>query len=160
MPDSEWIDAVKTFAHTHSLTIRTVVQVREDEQRSQELAHALGGTFEPWNADAVTQEATLCARYDAAQLVISDRMHVLVLAALGGAVPVELVPNPTAKISEAFAAVGLTNITADAHTADITAFLSTQVERRAEVRDRVTAAAAQLVAVEVAMRDTIRKARA
>ncbi|MBV0894076.1 hypothetical protein [Microbacterium sp. NC79] len=160
MPNAAWIDAVKTSAQEQGLAIRTVVQVREDEERSRELADALGGTFEPWEADAVTQEATLCERYDGAKLVISDRMHVLVLAALGGAVPVELVPEPTAKITEAFAAVGLQGISADATTADMPAFLAAQIERADEVRERMTAAAAQLVEIEAAMRETIRKARA
>lgn len=159
MPNAAWIAAVKTFAAHHSLTIRTVVQVREDEERSREVADALGATFEPWEADAVTQEATLCERYDGAKIVISDRMHVLVLAALGGAVPVELVPHPTGKITEAFAAVGLHGVTADATSADMPTFLNAQIERSGEVRERMAAAAAQLAEIEASVRDTIRKAR-
>ncbi|GAA2531865.1 hypothetical protein GCM10009860_09610 [Microbacterium mitrae] len=160
LPNAEWVAAVKTFAAEQRLTIRTVVQVREDEERSRELADALGATFEPWEADAVTQEATLCDRYDAAKLVISDRMHVLVLAALGGAVPVELVPNPTAKITQAFAAVGLHGITGDATKADMLAFLAAQIGRADEVRERMVAAAARLADIESSVRDTIRQARA
>ena len=75
------------------MRIRTVVQVREDEARARELAVALGGEYEMWgDTDAVEQEARLRQRYSGARLVVSDRMHVLVLAAIDGAAPAELVP--------------------------------------------------------------------
>lgn len=87
-PSANWIAAVRDSAASAGLGIRTVVQVREDEARAGELADALGGVFEPWgDTDPVTQEECLRTRFDAARLVISDRMHVLVLAALSGAVP-------------------------------------------------------------------------
>lgn len=161
MPDPEWVDAVKGFARDHELTIHTVVQVREDEARARALAIALGGVFEPWgDNDALAQEEALCARYDNAKIVISDRMHVLVLAALGGAVPVELVPQPTAKITEAFAAIGLHDISADSMKTDASRFLALQLARHDEVVARTTEAAATLADVEGQMRTAILKARA
>ncbi len=163
MPDEAWIEAVRSVAADEGLRIRTVVQVREDEDRARELAQALGGTFEPWaDTDAVTQEAQLRDRYDRARLVISDRMHVLVLAALSGAVPAELVPRPTAKIAAAFEVIGLRGITRDAEGADtvtLAAFLRAQLERNAEVIARVSAAETELAGVKTELRDTIRAAR-
>lgn len=164
LPDAAWIHAVREAADATGLAIRTVVQVREDEDRARELARLLGGTFDPWgDTDSVTHEDRLCDRYDAAQLVISDRMHVLVLAALSGAVPVELVPSPTAKIAEAFAAIDLQGISVDSTTADaacMTAALTPTPQRAAEITEHVHAAAATLGEIERDMRAAVREARA
>lgn len=163
-PDATWVEAVRQTAAAHDLRIRAVVQVREDEARARELAEALGGEFEPWgNRDPLAHEELLRERYDAARLVISNRMHVLVLAALGGAVPVELVPSPTRKITDAFATIGLDGITFDAAGADADAqrrFLQTQLERAPEVRTHVAEAARRLDEIEAEVRETIRAAGA
>ncbi|MFT4214590.1 MAG: hypothetical protein QM622_07425 [Microbacterium sp.] len=163
-PDAAWSTAVRSFAAANDVRIRTVVQVREDENRAGELAQALGGTVEPWgDRSALEQEALLRERYDRARLVISDRMHVLVLAALSGAVPVELVPHPTAKIAEAFRTIGLAGISHDASATDaegMARFLAAQLARTAEVRDRVSAAAARLVDLEAEVRAAVRAGRA
>lgn len=162
-PDDAWVRAVRALAEVEGLHIRTVVQVREDEQRSRELAEALGGEFEPWaDTDAVVQERVLRERYDGARLVISDRMHVLVLAALSGAVPAELVPHPTRKITEAFATIGLNDVTRDAASSDAGAmqqFLAHQLERRDEVRRLVVDAERRLTAIERDIRAMITAAR-
>lgn len=164
LPGPTWVAAVRDIAASASLRIRTVVQVREDEQRARELADALGGVFDPWgDTDPIVQEQTLRDRYDRARLVISDRMHVLVLAALSGAVPVELVPHPTGKITAAFASIGLHDLSRDDATTDAPAmqrFLQAQIERSEEVRLRVSDAAAQLAYIESEVRETIRAARA
>lgn len=162
-PDEEWTRAVRAFAAAEGLTIRTVVQVREDEPRARELADLLHGVFEPWgDTDAVAQEAVLRERYAGARLVLSDRMHVLVVGALSGALPVELVPRPTRKITDAFAAIDLHGVSLDAATHDAECmqhFLHAQLERNAEVRDRLEEADRQLAAVETEVRATIRAAR-
>ncbi len=164
MPNEDWCDAVRAFAASEGLRIRTVVQVREDETRARELADALGGTFEPWgDTDPVTHEARLCERYDDARLVISDRMHVLVLAALSGAAPLELVPAPTHKITAAFATIGLTDLTADAAmltAADMQERMQRQIDRADEVTEKVAGAAAELTAIEGEVRAAIEKVRA
>ncbi|QAY60607.1 polysaccharide pyruvyl transferase family protein [Microbacterium protaetiae] len=163
MPGDAWVQAVRAAAAAEGLLIRTVVQVREDEPRARELSDALGGVFEPWGAtDPVTQETLLRERYDGARLVISDRMHVLVLAALSGAVPAELVPHPTHKITDAFATVGLNDISLDAATSDpdrMQQFLREQLGRTAEVTERMRDADQTLSDLEAEVRDTIRAAR-
>ena len=163
-PDAAWVEAVRRTTAAEGLSIRTVVQVREDQARARELADALGGVFDPWgDTDAVTQEERLRQQYEGARLVISDRMHVLVLAALSGAVPVELVPRPTNKISAAFATIGLTGVSLDAAEHDahgMQEFLSSQLTRADEVRDRVAEADRQLRDVEAEVRATIEAARA
>lgn len=163
-PGPNWVSAVRAFAEAERLRIRTVVQVREDEERSRDIAEALGGVFEPWaDTDAVEQERLLRARYDGARLVVSDRMHVLVLAALSGAVPVELVPHPTRKISEAFLTIGLHDFTCDAEAATAASmeiFLRAQLARRDELLGRIDETSRSLDDVERELRTTIRAARA
>lgn len=163
-PTDTWIDAVRTLARGEDLRIRTVVQVREDEERSRELADALGGTFEPWgDVDPVAHEAHLRDRYDAARLVISDRMHVLVLAALSGAIPLELVAAPTRKITAAFDTIGLHDVTVDTADLDATALrdrLRRQLERTDEVTARVADAERRLRAVEAEIHAAIDTGRA
>lgn len=164
MPGPEWIEAVRATAEAEGLHIRTVVQVREDEPRARELAEALDGEFEPWgDTDSVEQEARLRERYAGARLVISDRMHVLVLAAIDGAAPAELVPAPTLKITEAFATIGVHGISRDASTGDadeMRAFLTGRLTSATEIGQRVTAARQRLAEIERGIRDTIRQARA
>ncbi|WP_426323895.1 hypothetical protein [Microbacterium sp. E-13] len=162
-PGPAWVEAVTGFAAAQGLRIRTVVQVREDEDRARELASALGGEFEPWgDRDPVAQEALLRERYDGARLVISDRLHVLILAALSGALPVELVPAPTRKIADSFATVGLTDMSMDAANPGprgITGFLTAQLTRVDDVRRRVGEAEVRLSGIEADVRAAIRSAR-
>lgn len=163
MPGKAWVDAIRATAEAEGLSIRTVVQVREDEQRARELAETLGGDFEPWgDTDAVQQEATLRERYAGARLVVSDRMHVLVLAAIDGAAPAELVPSPTRKITEAFATIGIGGISCDADTCDsvaMQAFLAERLDHAVEVEQRIGAARERLADIEREMRAIIRAAR-
>ncbi|MFB4350042.1 hypothetical protein [Microbacterium sp. CR_7] len=141
LPDAAWVATVRAAAAEAGLTIRTVVQVREDEDRSRELARLLGGEFDAWGeTDPLVHEERLRQRYDMAQLVISDRMHVLVLASLSGAIPVELVPDPTRKIAEAFAAIGVHEVSLDSSTSSpdrMRAALRPAAERAAEISERV-----------------------
>lgn len=163
MPGPAWVDAVRATADAEGLNIRAVVQVREDEQRARELAEVLGGEFEPWgDTDAVQQEARLRERYAGARLVISDRMHVLVLAAIDGAVPAELVPSTTRKITDAFATIGIHGISCDANIYDadeMQTFLAERLEHADEVEQAVAAARRRLADLERDMRATIRAAR-
>lgn len=163
LPGEEWVEALRAFAESERLQIHTVVQVREDEQRSQELAQALGGTFHAWGeTDALVHEARLRDQYDGARLVISDRMHVLVLAALSGAAPLELVARPTRKITAAFATVGLDQITSDAAALDSGTMqrrMREQIERTDEVVAAVKVAALQLSDVEAEIRHAIQASR-
>lgn len=162
-PDHSWLEVIRATAAKHHLRIRTVVQVREDEARSREIADELGGEFEPWgDRDAVEQESLLRARYGGAKLVISDRFHVLVLAALAGAVPVELVARPTDKVTAAFATIGFHELSLDAGVvgeASMRAFLDRQLRRGPEIRARVAEASRALESARALVRTTVRKRR-
>ncbi|MFP3608085.1 hypothetical protein, partial [Paraburkholderia sp. SIMBA_053] len=63
LPDATWLSAVRDAAEHAGLTIRTVVQVREDAGRARELAEMLGGEFEAWgDTDPLVQEERLRQR--------------------------------------------------------------------------------------------------
>lgn len=164
LPSPDWFAAIRAFADAEGLRIRAVVQVHEDEERARAVARALDAAFDGWgHEDPLAHEHCLRRRYESARLVISDRLHVLILAALSGAVPVELVPRPTAKVGDAFATIGYGGLSLDAHARDpeeLIRFLRTQTSRSDELRARTVAAAAELSAIEARVRESIRSARA
>jgi exopolysaccharide biosynthesis predicted pyruvyltransferase EpsI len=145
-PDAQWIEAIREFAHTQGLTVQTVTQVLEDDSRGTELAAALGGKHFGWDGtDPLRHEALLRDRYAETQMVVSDRLHVLILAALSGAIPCEMVTDPKPKVQANFDTIGYMNmsqaVTADA---DLIGFLERQLSRRAELTQRLMAAKATL----------------
>lgn len=108
MPEQAWIDAVRRFAERRQLRIVVVWQVERDRERSQALAAALGAELGPWIKDDFdATEAELRLLYRQARLVVSDRLHVLILAATEGAVPACLTMHKEEKIGRHFDAIEL-----------------------------------------------------
>lgn len=136
---------IKAFAADHGLSLVTVSQVAEDDSRTVELARVLEARTVLWGLNSSNeQEALVRDLYSRSVLVISDRLHVLVLAALHGASPTEIVPAPNGKAAKHFDAVGLPGISHDAlriaSVDEMHALLTQVVERAAEVGDAVAAA--------------------
>ncbi|MFC7404637.1 polysaccharide pyruvyl transferase family protein [Georgenia alba] len=154
-PGEQWVEAVRTFAHGAGLEVVCVAQVRQDEERAAELARALRGTHLAWGETSdVEHEQILRDLYRRAALTVSDRLHVLILAALGGAVPVEMAPDPAPKVAEHFATIGYRDLTCDARsaTADrMRAHLAVSLARTGEIRQAVLAAQRALGEVERAV---------
>lgn len=158
-PSNEWISAVASWAETNGWAIRTLAQVKGDEDRNRQLAQALRADYIEWTGSDTNHEERLRALYRSARAVISDRLHVLIMASLGGAIPVELVAKPQRKVATHFAEIGLHRVSADADTftvAEMVSFLnqSSTVERGEEMRRSVLAAQTQLLLVrEQLLRD-------
>lgn len=154
-PGDSWVDAVAGFAKESGLEIVCAPQVRQDEARAKKLANVLGGTFLPWgNGSDVEHEQELRRLYQQAALTVSDRLHVLILASLGGSVPAELAPNPAPKVAEHFEAIGYGGASMDSALADVPAmwaFLERAAGRSAELRDTVLRAQADLSGIEQAV---------
>lgn len=112
----EWIAAVTAFATEHQLTVVLASQVRSDEPRCVELSARAPWVHLEWPPDlpASQRETELRALYAESRLVLSDRLHVLILAATGGAVPLELVDGPSGKVERTFAQVGIEGVSVDA----------------------------------------------
>lgn len=107
LPAPEWFAAIRTIAARRGLSVVAVCQVARDLGRTQQLAEALGGTVGPWYADDYARtERELRALYAHAALAVSDRLHVLVVAATEGCVPLCLLDRQEQKIERHFDAVG------------------------------------------------------
>lgn len=134
-PSDEWIQIVRSIAGTLSLDIQVLSQVREDEVRSGEIARRVGGKFIPWGERSdLDQEVEVRANYERAALVISDRLHVLILAALAGAVPTEIADSPKSKVKEHFTQIGASNIVFDS-VADDPSYIVASIIKLCSERD-------------------------
>jgi O-antigen/teichoic acid export membrane protein len=114
-PTDAWLAGVRSFADSRGLRIVVSAQVRGDEARADELADALDGEAFGWGSvPDIAQERRLLNLYERSALVLSDRLHVLILASSRGAIPLELVVGPSGKVRAHFAWVGVHDVSVDA----------------------------------------------
>ncbi|MEV0892138.1 polysaccharide pyruvyl transferase family protein [Promicromonospora sp. MEB111] len=107
MPTRDWIRAVSGFARRVDASVVVVAQVQRDDDRARHVAGLLGATCVGWcSDDHGEQELQLRQVYRRAHAVVSDRLHVLILAATEGAVPLGWCEQATAKIDRHFDVVG------------------------------------------------------
>jgi hypothetical protein len=146
-PGDDWFEGVSAFARKHSLRIVALSQVREDEDRCRELVERFGedlATHEQWgDRSNLEHERVVREIYSRTLLSISDRLHVLIVSAREGAVPVELVARPTSKVTDHFGVIGYRGLSRDATSLDasaVNAFLAEQVDRTEELRSALSAA--------------------
>ncbi|WP_160328995.1 polysaccharide pyruvyl transferase family protein [Rhodococcus pyridinivorans] len=135
LPSHDWFRAVQNTAERHGLEIVATSQVQEDAERAQELANRLGGSVVPWSSDVEAHEKSLLDIYGRARLVVSDRLHVLAIAGVNGASVAELAPQPSGKVANHFAQVGLHNVSTDSSVASVSDqsdFLSSRIRSRLE----------------------------
>ncbi len=155
---AETITAIREFASQESLTVTVITQVARDSARSKELHAQLGGDLVDWEVVAGhrAQEDRLRDIYLETAVALSDRLHVLIVAAAEGAVPVNLIAEPDTKVGRHFDAIGyhgMTVASADRTSKEILRDLAAQAARTDEVIARVSAARARI-------RDVARRALA
>lgn len=118
-PSASWFESVAGIATAAGLDIRVVTQVREDESRSREIAEKLGAQLHRWeDIDDVEHEVRIRQLYQSTAFAISDRLHVLILATMAGAVPLELSDHPVPKVMDTFSQVGLDEVVFDTSSGD------------------------------------------
>lgn len=148
VPSRAWTDGVTAFARRQGLHVQTFAQVSSDEERARELAGVLGAEHLPWgDRDLLAHEEHLRQAYGRARLVLSDRLHVVIMAMLSGALVAEVVDAPSEKVRDHLAQVGLTGLTLDSATTDadgVADFLDGVLARRSEVADRLATGRARL----------------
>lgn len=106
-PSQEWFDALRQFAQRRELAITVVCQVARDMPRCRMLAEKLGGQIGPWiEGDFIATERALRELYGRTALAVSDRLHVLIISASEGAVPLCLLDRSEDKIGRHFDAIG------------------------------------------------------
>lgn len=107
LPSDAWFTTVRTVAADRGLRVVVAPQVGRDRERAAELARRLDGDLvdgPDWAHDVV--EARVREVYRRAALVVSDRLHAVVVGHTEGAVPVGL-GHEVAKIGRTLATVGL-----------------------------------------------------
>ncbi|MEV8218578.1 polysaccharide pyruvyl transferase family protein [Microbacterium sp. NPDC077391] len=154
-PSTVVLQAIIELARTHSLEIVSLSQVDVDDDRARSIADHLGIRSLVWDPRNSGSEEQIRGLYDNAALVISDRLHVLVLGLISGAMPVELAEKPERKIAAHFATVGLPDISMDTRYSsvdEVTSWLRVQLSRRVEAlsvldsaRERLRVIRAQVV---------------
>lgn len=99
-PSSEWLAALQEAAESLSLEITFVTQVDEDNDRHTRLASALHAHHVAWQSDShPEQEALVRATYARSSVVVSDRLHALIMGITEGAVPLGWTESNIDKIS-------------------------------------------------------------
>jgi len=139
-PGSNWIAAVKEFAIRKNFQIAIVSQVRMDNDRGSYLAEQFGATTYLWDDKVghVEQEKIVREVYRKTQLVISDRLHVLIAAITDGALPSVILTRPSDKIKDHFDVVEIEGISSMSDVEkDLVDFLNNQLVREKEIYSKV-----------------------
>ena len=151
MPGTAWLDGVAAFCRQSSLRPLVVTQVRRDQERGRALAAALDAEILDWNGEThVEQEDRLRDAYARCALVVSDRLHVLIVGFTEGAVPICLLDRAEDKIGRHFDAIGYMGSSVDATqdgAAEIAAHLHAALRRTVDIQDARTNASAMIAQV-------------
>ena len=107
-PSDVILDELRALAHDGSRHILVVTQVRRDAQRSNDLASRLDAELVPWPAERslADHEQALRAIYRRSALVVSDRLHALIVGMTEGAVPLCITDRGEPKVARHLDAVG------------------------------------------------------
>lgn len=136
-PDAAWAGRVRALADGLGLTPVVVTQVGRDGATGARIARDLGAEHVAWrHDDHAAQEDLLRAVYRRCRYVLSDRLHVAVVAATEGAVPVALAADrapgaPPDKTVRTLACAGLhgTGVPHDVADVDAAATVLTAARR-------------------------------
>ncbi|MBM4633095.1 hypothetical protein A6411_06335 [Prescottella equi] len=110
----EWTAAIGSMAQELGITPVVVVQVRRDAARARALAAEMGCDLLDWTDEShAEQEKRLRYVYRRCEAVVSDRLHVLVMALTEGAIPLGLMEHSDDKVARHFAAAGFDAVSWD-----------------------------------------------
>ncbi|GIG38794.1 polysaccharide pyruvyl transferase family protein [Cellulomonas phragmiteti] len=143
LPSAEWFEGLKRAADRLGAVIVPFAQVESDQRRAAELAEMFEVQPLPWSSDLLAHEEALRRLYDGAISIVSDRLHVLIIGSLSGAVPIELVPRPAEKVARHFHQVRIDDISHDSSNmsaSDVEKTVLAAQDRGTEVRLAVSAA--------------------
>jgi len=117
-PDAALLEALRRFAIAQGLKLSLVTQVRRDEGLLRRLAQPLGAEFLDWGSRShLQQEQRVRALYRRSRLVVSDRLHALILGLSEGAVPLGLITEDGKarpdKLRRPFDSIGFPQVAVD-----------------------------------------------
>lgn len=115
-PTDAFVQSVRQVSEEWGLRPVVVNQVVRDLARSRELASSLDAEFlEPWEGGPHAEfEARIRDVYARSAVVVSDRLHALVLGFTEGAVPVGATQGSPEKLDRTFAGAGISGVSFDA----------------------------------------------
>lgn len=147
-PSAQILDALRAMSRDRNWRLVVVTQVRRDSARSLELASHLGAELAPWPEErsVAEQEAVLRDIYRRSALVVSDRLHALIIGMAEGAVPLCITDTGEPKVGRHFDAIGFASSTANLHEAGgtLAELMELQILRRDEALQALEAAQARL----------------
>ncbi len=159
-PSDTWVATVRATADRLGLEPIVVAQIERDGPLAEELAARIGCTALPWLDDNhARQEERLRATYRQSALVLSDRLHAVVIAVTEGTVPIALSTGPMDKVSRTLEGAGIlgTSVPRDlSDPAAADAVIDDALARRAEIMRAVVDARARLRALTETLRDRLR----
>lgn len=132
------LDAVATWADARGLKPIVVTQVRRDAEYNKHIAAALdcAHVYPGEDADILSIERAARETYGRAEIVLSDRLHALIIGASCGALPLGVFDYKDAKVARTMRAAGVVNSTfvpgAEGNEAES---LHAWLDRRLEERD-------------------------
>lgn len=107
-PTAEWLASVRHAAQRLGLEIVTIAQVERDSAYAVRLASDVGGRAVPFEGRSHReQELVVRTEYGRMRVLVSDRLHSLLIAATEGAVPLGWSEAATAKIARHFDPLGM-----------------------------------------------------
>jgi hypothetical protein len=146
-PSEAVLGALREVARDEGRRLVVVSHVRGDASRSADVAARLGAVLVPWPGERslAEHEEVLRGIYRTSALVVSDRLHAVVLGMTEGAVPCCVTDRGETKIERHLDAVGFTGSTACAAApSGPQAFLRHQLGRRMEALAATRASLDQL----------------
>ncbi|WP_349536327.1 hypothetical protein [Rhodococcus rhodochrous] len=151
------LEAIRRVCSERDLKIVVFSQVRRDNSRTRELASALGGDVILWEDDVShsDQERKIRDLMARSELVVSDRIHALIMGTSEGATPLGLIPGPDVKVGPHFAAASIARISGDITSLDtdtVADFIRGVIDRRTEIQARVGVARARVADLGEAVR--------
>lgn len=158
-PSDAWVQTVKATAERLGLEPIVVAQIERDGPLAQELADRLGCTSLPWLDDNhARQEERLRATYRKSALVLSDRLHAVVIAVTEGAVPIALSTGPMDKVTRTLEGAGIpnTSVARDLASSDTAnAVIDDALRRRPAIMEAVVSSRARLRDLTASLRDRL-----
>ncbi|MEU1971728.1 polysaccharide pyruvyl transferase family protein [Microbacterium sp. NPDC019599] len=150
-PTAEWVQTISWVAEQLGLEPIVVAQIERDGPLAKELADQLGCEALTWLDDNhARQEERLRAVYRESAVILSDRLHAVVIAATEGAVPIALSAGPLDKVTRTLEGAGITGTSIPRGLSDrdeVLAAVQGALGRRPEIMAAIAETRSQLAAL-------------
>lgn len=136
-PCEKWYDIIKGIAIKFSLEIITVSQVRTDNESALKISKKLDAKSFIWHNKYShnEQEKIVNDLYKKSLIIVSDRLHALILAYSRGALPINLLTINKEKIQHHFDVIGIKKVNYIINEDTKVNFLLKEVEKMVDERE-------------------------